>query len=605
MIVDGYKYVSESNESNNRNRGDGFDRDRVSISSSSSPDLIAEAFDSDENLKWGQSFEVSFRVKNIGSAAAGDSWARLVLSDNDNIESSDRWLGWVYVSPLNAGQSKTITKTLTLPNSSPSGFTANDSVNIAIRVDDYGNYVKESNEGNNFNRGLGRDRDAVANTTSNSKPDLNGTYFNVQTNGLWGQNINASGRVANSGNSSSGKFYVHYYLSTNDDINSGDYFLGTKYVSSISPGSSRYVSNSLRLPSSLPEGFTARDDVFIAMYVDRNNDISESNESNNRNLGVGLDTDKIRLNPMRTVSHSLEWKEANPNGHRSSISVRLDRMTHNNSAPNISGDVTTWVVIHGRADNRYSFTGMANAIDGYKTGDQVLTLDWSQDAANNTDYGVLGHLVGLNGAEWIPKVGEWANSQLASLGIHSSKLNLVGHSWGSYVAYEIAKRSSGGNDKIIALDPAKKASGYAYQSVNFGAVTKTAWAFYGDGLYGSSSLAATADVAIKLQYRNPVHSQLWNYDPSWGAKHSAPKHIFESLVNRNQSWWKAPSRASIFSLANFTSPTPRYPWSYNQYNGIFEGIIRVDNVDRDGNWGEGFSELNRLGYIKNGIQYWI
>jgi pimeloyl-ACP methyl ester carboxylesterase len=600
MIVDGYSYVSESNEFNNRNRGNGYDRDQVSITSSSAskPDLIAEAFNSDENLKWGQSFDVSFRVKNIGNASAGSSWARIMLSSNDNIESSDRNLGWVKVNSLAPGQSRSFTRSLTLPSSPPSGFTSNDSVNIGIRVDDYRNYVSESNEGNNSNRGLGKDRDAVTVSAANAKPDLVGSYFKVQDTGQWGQTLNTSGTISNNGGSDSGNFYVQYFLSSNDNITSGDYYLGSKQVSSIAAGSTRDVSTSLQLPSKLPEGFTARDDAYIAMYVDRNSNVSESNENNNRNRGLGLDTEEIRLNPGRTISHNLEWKGANPNGHRSNINVRLDRATYGNDAPNISSDVATWVVIHGRADNRHSFTSLAEAIDGYTTGDQVLTLDWSQGAADNTDW------KRLNGADWIPQVATWANGQLDSLGIKSA--NLVGHSWGSYLAYEIADRTSYGNDRIIALDPAKTATGsYDGSSVNFKSVTTNSWAFFGGGFYGSANLSSTADVAIKLEYQDPKYSSLYTYQPGNGMQHSAPKLVFESLVNRNLKWWNAPSRASTFSMSNFTASSPRYPWSFNQYNGIFEGVIRIDNVDRDGQWGESFSELSKLGYVKNGTQFWI
>lgn len=78
-------------------------------------------------------------------------------------------------------------------------------------------------------------------------------------------------------------------------------------------------------------------------------------------------------------------------------------------------------------------------------------------------------------------------------------MNLAGHSWGSYVAARIAApERSGSVNALVAMDPAFAGVGFPAGSINFAAVSRISWAIYGNGIYGSAELAATADESFSI-----------------------------------------------------------------------------------------------------------
>ena len=84
----------------------------------------------------------------------------------------------------------------------------------------------------------------------------------------------------------------------------------------------------------------------------------------------------------------------------------------------IQSNVQTWVVVHGRQSSASNFYDLAAAIDGFKSGDQVLVLDWQEGAADNHLLYAL-----LDGARWIPEVASWAGEALRSvLSINASQV---------------------------------------------------------------------------------------------------------------------------------------------------------------------------------------
>jgi hypothetical protein len=82
------------------------------------------------------------------------------------------------------------------------------------------------------------------------------------------------------------------------------------------------------------------------------------------------------------------------------------------------------------------------------------------------------------------------------------QLNLVGHSFGSYVVDEIAKRYPGKVNSIVALDPAANAVPSVYDpvsndNVNFSRDSKWSWAIHSSGL-GNDQVPARASEAFIL-----------------------------------------------------------------------------------------------------------
>ncbi len=291
MIIDADNAVAESDETNNSNRGLNLDRDGVHVTPLS--ELIGTSFDSEEPLVWGQAFRVDGAIKNQSEYDAGKSRVKFYLSSNGVIDASDYYLGDRFVPAIAAGQTFTFAnKVLTLPAVPPDGFTATDGVNIGMIVDANGQ-VAESNESNNSNRGKDIDRDWVSVTPP---PDLIGAAFDSEEPLVWGQTFHVGGSIKNQGESGAGKSRVKFYLSSDSVIDAGDHYLGDRFVRAIAAGQTFTFANKvLTLPAAPPDGFTATDGVNIGMIVDATNTVVESDETNNRNRGKGLDRDWVMI----------------------------------------------------------------------------------------------------------------------------------------------------------------------------------------------------------------------------------------------------------------------------------------------------------------------
>ncbi|MDZ4697101.1 MAG: pre-peptidase C-terminal domain-containing protein [Deltaproteobacteria bacterium] len=265
---------------------------------------------------------------------------------------------------------------------------------------------------------------------------------------------------------------------------------------------------------------------------------------------------------------------------RSTIDVSLQRVIQTQSGPSTSNAIersrNTWIVVHGRIGTRDDFKTLAGLVDNVETGDQVLLLDWRGGAADNTPASV-----GLQGAEWIPSVALWAQQVLGQLGIAGSRVRLVGHSWGSYVAHDIGKLFSGGAKAIVALDPAFTGTNYSESGISFKNVSTWSWAFYGGGIFGNARLSGTADEAFYLSYATT---------PSPTSAHAAPIRLFEYLVGQNHRFNASAlptARARLFNLNNLITAKVG-PWSANRYatgslaelpRQVFEGKFSVASLN--------------------------
>ncbi|OIO53200.1 hypothetical protein AUJ46_05660 [Candidatus Peregrinibacteria bacterium CG1_02_54_53] len=171
-----------------------------------------------------------------------------------------------------------------------------------------------------------------------------------------------------------------------------------------------------------------------------------------------------------------------------------DRETNLNNIPALDPQNPVWVVVHGRIDSESSDPMRELAQSLTSNNVQVVTLDWSQGAKDN-----FPELIGLQGSDWIEAVGKWTSSQLKAAGFTAEKINLVGHSWGSYVSYEIAKNMGNDVNVLVALDPAKDTilSGYDESQVDFAHHSQKSFALH-SSFYGDETRALTADYAIQV-----------------------------------------------------------------------------------------------------------
>jgi hypothetical protein len=261
--------------------------------------------------------------------------------------------------------------------------------------------------------------------------------------------------------------------------------------------------------------------------------------------------------PALTTERVLTGTLRLPNrgGRVESIVATLRRLD-GASTFNIDPTKRTWVFIHGRIDNALSFGAprlgdtMIGALVARRTAqaggtwaEQVLTLDW-QDGAKDNGLSFLG------GSAWVTAVARWAGQTLANLGFAADKLNLIGHSWGSYVAHDLARSFigtmpaaiSGSNRRIgslVALDPAREGFDYNHALINFKGVSRNSWAIFGNGSLGSAKLSGTALEAygIDLPFSATPSATL--------AAHAAPRWLFTAILRQRLV---PPSALPYFSL---------------------------------------------------------
>ena len=140
-------------------QGVGYDQTPITITTSSTstatagplPDLAAASIIGPTGtIRWGQSFQVSTEVQNLGQGAAGQFQVSYLLTGQAGTINDAIYLGQTTVSGLAAGASQAINQTLTLPTRLPAGVTLNSVgyAKIAMIVDPE-NFINETLKSNN------------------------------------------------------------------------------------------------------------------------------------------------------------------------------------------------------------------------------------------------------------------------------------------------------------------------------------------------------------------------------------------------------------------------------------------------------------------------
>ncbi|MDX1963358.1 MAG: CARDB domain-containing protein [Pirellulales bacterium] len=140
--------------------------------------------------------------------------------------------------------------------------------------------------------------------------DLSGAVFNAGDLGYWGQTVNVSAAIKNSGTGASGPFGVQWYLSRDHLGSSDDILLNlstggtTVTVNSLAAGgTSSTINATLQLPGTLPTGFSGTF-FYLVMRTDGANTVAETNEANNfGQIGLAQDLEAISVfTPITPVS---------------------------------------------------------------------------------------------------------------------------------------------------------------------------------------------------------------------------------------------------------------------------------------------------------------
>jgi len=216
---------------------------------------------------------------------------------------------------------------------------------------------------------------------------------------------------------------------------------------------------------------------------------------------------------------------------------------------------------------------LSNAVKEYSADAQIFLLDWGE-AANTK--GVVD-----KAAAWIDEVGKAAGEKLNSWGITTGNINIIGHSLGSYVAAEIAKKVTGGVNNIVALDPASTIAfdgSYKGSDVKFSDNSNWAWGFY-SSLLGDENLTKTAEESFKVEFPDIVQvereraligsmaidraivakQELENQK----AKHGAVVDLFSDLLKEANDKTVS-SKGDIFGLDRMNSSGK--PWNIDYGN---------------------------------------
>ncbi|CAL1125489.1 unnamed protein product [Cladocopium goreaui] len=308
MVIDPNAEVFELNEFNNTGVGELFDFETVFLSPVPfPPDVAGNTFDITETeAGTGEEVTVTFDISNLGQGQAEAFQVNVLLSRDNQIGAGDFVLGTVNISGLERNSdSDLITRTFTLPNVNHPIWSINGSGNYYIGVlSDANNQLIEANELNNSGLGLGIDYDVIDVTVSDPNdpppspnPDMRGIVFDAITDpATAGSTATVNFKLDNNGSQNASQFTVDFYLSTNSTITTDDFFLGQRVISGIESGkSTAELTQLLQLPGAGNAFWNGTGTYYIGMVIDRDNNIVESNESNNSNRGVLLDKDSLTI----------------------------------------------------------------------------------------------------------------------------------------------------------------------------------------------------------------------------------------------------------------------------------------------------------------------
>jgi pimeloyl-ACP methyl ester carboxylesterase len=256
---------------------------------------------------------------------------------------------------------------------------------------------------------------------------------------------------------------------------------------------------------------------------------------------------------------SPSWSWISKDGE--SVRVGLNRI--DGSLSDIQ-DRSTWIVVHGMnsSPDASNISRLATTVGNYRSDDQVFTLDWRDAASSGYKLGNDPAPDPKRGGSWITKVAEFVGKKLDEWKVSLWNINVVGHSLGSYVAYEIGKYFNGRRNinRLIALDPATTTNGgYGGEpSVNFSNYSDWAWGFYGS-LLGHDKRAQTAEESFKFDFGG-INLE---------KHHGAVVDAFSGMLEKNNNN-QAGNVSKLFNLDGMTNPSSK-PW---QRHDGFEAVLK-------------------------------
>jgi subtilase family serine protease len=247
---------------------------QVTVTPPPQPDLTEYVAVNHTTVAAGGSLTIDAYDMNLGNAVSGASTAQIYLSTDPTITTSDTVLS-------------TITSSETLATVSQPGYYDHQQVTVALPaglapgtyyiggIADYNNQVSESNETNNTYNVV------QVTVTPPPQPDLTEYVAVNHTTVAAGGSLTIDAYNMNIGNAVSGPSTAQIYLSTDPTITTSDTVLATvtnsETLATVSqPGYYDHQQVTVALPGNLAPGT-----YYIGGIADYNNQVTESNETNN------------------------------------------------------------------------------------------------------------------------------------------------------------------------------------------------------------------------------------------------------------------------------------------------------------------------------------
>ena len=324
--IDPDNQVAETNENNNSGQGEGIDYAGVNVTGlNNAADLVVTNFKAPENAKAGDTVTVEYEIANQGGTEADLFAAGFYLFGEDylaNNESLDRDdVPEVFLLQgdrddaaitLEAGESTGMMSTeLTLPETW-GGYSGNGDYYLGVEADVFDDVVEISDANNSLTAEMVDYQQVSLEAPVNNTVDLVGTNFEVvQDQIIPGQEFDLGFTVKNEGLAPVDNFYFELYLSQDANISAEeDIYLG-RYDIRDGLGGMKDTDLSGDIPRSIR--YTAPDaenpfwsegdgTYYAGMIIDPANDVMETNEDNNSNVGEGLDYVSTYVTGLGTVA---------------------------------------------------------------------------------------------------------------------------------------------------------------------------------------------------------------------------------------------------------------------------------------------------------------
>jgi subtilase family serine protease len=242
------------------------------------------------SLAAGQAADFQFQIDNLGVGAAAASTVRFYLSDDAQITPEDRLLDERPIDGLDAGATTgPLTQTLTLP-SVGDPFWADDGTYHLGFIVDAADALLESDETDNRNRGAGLDTLALNVDVDPAADLVTESIVLSMTAAEPGTALEADLAVINFGGAAAGAFDLDLRLSRDPLITVDDPLLARRTISGLGAHSDLALHVPIVLPGHADPVWVGDGTYYLGAITDAGGAVAESDETNNANRGLGVDT---------------------------------------------------------------------------------------------------------------------------------------------------------------------------------------------------------------------------------------------------------------------------------------------------------------------------